>query len=343
MASARRLEFLAKRPLLSMGLLGSTGVASVAAAVELSAPDETLPRQYERDVLDRYWKRRPLSTTKRFCAIFYEIAPLAGAYVRDFYLLPPPDEASSLSDLEGLHASYLREALTNLGPAFVKAGQQLSIRPDLVSPQVLKELQKLCDAVRPVPDDVALDAIRRDLNVDDLSTIFANLHLVASASLGQVYKAHLVDSGDAVAIKVQRPDMQRSFSLDLFLLQSIGVLVDCFTTTFTNQPPFHRALYESFARGSYMELDYENEAENQRRFQQELAKRQSPVLVPSVYPEYSTQRVLTSEWIQGKKLADCPKDQIRSLIPVGVELFLTQLLDIGAFHADPHPGKRLCR
>jgi aarF domain-containing kinase len=135
--------------------------------------------------------------------------------------------------------------------------------------------------------------------------------------------------------------MLRRFSLDLFLLQSVGAAVDAFTSAFTNQPPFHRALYESFARGSYQELDYQKEARNQAQFRRELAARNSPVVVPAVVPQYTTRKVLTTEWIEGRRLADCPVSQIRKLIPVGVELFLTQLLDIGAFHADPHPGNLL--
>ena len=79
-------------------------------------------------------------------------------------------------------------------------------------------------------------------------------------------------------------------------------------------------------------MDYENEARNQKRFQEEFRVRGCKVKVPNVYDEYSTQRILTTEWIQGVKLADSPKDKIRELIPVGVELFLTQLLDIGGKH-----------
>lgn len=88
----------------------------------------------------------------------------------------------------------------------------------------------------------------------------------------------------------------------------------------------------------WQELDYENEARNQKHFQQELKARGCKVKVPNVYDEYTTERVLTSEWIQGVKLTDSSPEKIRELIPVGVELFLTQLFDIGAFHADPHPG-----
>ena len=152
--------------------------------------------------------------------------------------------------------------------------------------------------------------------------------------------------------------MRRTFSLDLYILQHIGVLVDLFTSTFTNQPPFHQVrvatecfrvcvlmvfsltpvplrqpLYESFAAGSYSELDYEQEAANQKRFQKELQHRKCPVVIPHVYEDFTTQKIITSQWIDGVKLADSSRERIRELIPVGVELFLTQLLDIGAFHA----------
>jgi aarF domain-containing kinase len=143
----------------------------------------------------------------------------------------------------------------------------------------------------------------------------------------------LRSTGAEVAVKVQKPDMRKSFSLDLYILQHIGVIVDAFTSIFTNQPPFHRALYESFASGSYTELDYVREAANQIRFQKELLERGCAVVIPDVYTEYTTEKMMTSQWIDGVKLADAPKEKIRELIPVGVELFLTQLLDIGAFHA----------
>lgn len=330
-----------------MTLASATGLVSGAVLVEYvankaeeehkrnpSVPALILPRTYDWDTLNSYWMRRPITTLRRMSHVLSELVPMATCYTKDFVIQTPDPDA--VVELQTMYAAWLREALTNLGPAFVKAGQQLSIRPDLVPPPFLKELQKLCDAVRPVPDEVALRLLREELGVDP-DTIFLDLQLVAAASLGQVYKANL-KSGEAVAVKVQRPDMRKMFSLDLFLLQRVGVLVDLFTSLCTNQPPFHKPLYESFARGSYSELDYENEAENQIRFQKEFASRRCPVVVPNVYRDYSTERVLTTQWIDGVKLADAPKQQIRKLIPVGVELFLTQLLDIGAFHADPHPG-----
>ncbi len=149
----------------------------------------------------------------------------------------------------------------------------MAIRPDLVPPVVLKELQKLCDSVRPVPDEVALQLLREELDIDDLSEVFGDLHLVASASLGQVYQARLLKpsvplksgilnayrrknskqelQGDLVAIKVQRPGMRKSFSLDLFLLQQWAEFMDALTSVMTKQAPYHRALFDAFAEGSY--------------------------------------------------------------------------------------------
>jgi aarF domain-containing kinase len=133
--------------------------------------------------------------------------------------------------------------------------------------------------------------------------------------------------------------MVQSISLDLFILRYLAQSVDVLTNLFTNQSQFHESLLDAFARGSYLELDYENEASNQMFFRQELMiKRRCNVYIPFVYSQYTTRRVLTSEWIEGVKLVDAPKDTLVKLIPVGVELFLTQLLDLGKFHSDPHPG-----
>jgi len=148
----------------------------------------------------------------------------------------------------------------------------------------------------------------------------------------------LKDTGEQVAIKVQRSNIRQTFSLDLYLLQVLGVGLDGLFTTMTKQTAYHHALFDTFSHGSYAELDYENEAANQLEFKRELAKRNCKVKVPDVYQKYTTERVLCSEWINGIRLADAPKPRIRELISDGVELFLIQLLDFGRFHADPHPG-----
>lgn len=126
----------------------------------------------------------------------------------------------------------------------------MAIRPDLVHPIVLKELQKLCDAVRTtMSKEQATFILEHELGSEKVRQL-QDIELVASASLGQVYKAK-TKAGDTVAIKIQRPGMLKSFSLDLFLLQQYGDMVDAFTSTFTKQPPFHRALFDTFSKGSY--------------------------------------------------------------------------------------------
>jgi aarF domain-containing kinase len=365
-----------RRPVVSSVLSAGVGVSSYLCLVEYRTTQLTrrfkdnqpdlepeqlyrvqLPRQYHGDAVRSYWSYRPITTIIRTVEIASYLFPLAMAHARDFYIIPqlgnlagtilPNHDSSSSSsspscslELQRTHAIAWRQALTALGPAFVKAGQQVSIRPDLVSAVVLTELQQLCDAVPPVPDHVALTTLCRELQVSDLDQVFAEpLVFVAAASLGQVYKTRLKSNHQAVAVKVQRPDMLTSFSLDLYLLQLIGSAVDVFTSTFTNQPPFHTALYDSFAGGSYSELDYEHEAANQLLFRTELAARSCPVVIPNVYQ--STRTILVTEWMDGIRLSDAPVEQIRRLIPVGVELFLTQLLDLGHFHADPHVGNLL--
>lgn len=414
--------------------LGTTTAAAVvvgtAAAVEFHADyqeeqqpytanqdsstgkSSRLPRSYDRDAIRTYWKKRPLSVVFRVGEIGYELGPtlVQASYWRYQYQQQEQEEQDQEQDKEQQEqreaehqvrlqhlAIGLREAVTNLGPAFVKAGQQLATRPDLIPAVVLKELQTLCDAVRPIPDDIALAMIRTELNnaqrwqahaqqsqqqqqknnttkpdIDsdsdiDIDDIFEDIHLVASASIGQVYKAKLKKTSEPsistigsnsytttnasatdeyVAIKVQRPGMEKVFSLDLFLLQLWGDIMDAFTTLCTEQIPYHSKFFDAFSSGSYQELDYEKEAANQLYFKQELGKRmgtskQSNVYVPNVYPHYTTQRILTTEWIEGIKLADASPEIIRRLIPIGVELFLTQLLDLGRFHCDPHPGNLL--
>lgn len=136
--------------------------------------------------------------------------------------------------------------------------------------------------------------------------------------------------------------MLKLFSLDLFIFQTLSFALDAIFTQITQQSAFWETLADDFSRGSYSELDYEQEAANQVRFQTEFAKRNCKVKVPSVYQDLTTQKVITTEWIDGVKLADAPQSLINKLIPVGVELFLTQLLDIGSFHADPHPYVEMC-
>lgn len=337
---------------------------------------------------------------KRLANIVVELGPVACDFVIDFHLKPwfrrlantEEEERIQKYELESRLSIKLRSSLTRLGPTFIKIGQQLSIRPDLVPPTALYELQKLCDAVPPFDDEIAMTVLAEELIlstvVDDenreikhtILQVFEEMPtLIASASLGQVYKATLINDVDdhraskQVAIKIQRPDIVETVTLDLFLLASYGKLVDKLCSIITKQIPYHETFLNTFAAGAFMELNYTTEAGNQNFFRHELHTRfhgngnanknyssiwrilqmfrncrnqplgghphAEKVIVPEVYNKYTTQRVLVSEWIDGTPLARAPPEQIRKLIPIGVELFLCQLLDIGRFHADPHPGE----
>merc|ERR1711872_1051763 len=165
---------------------------------------------------------------------------------------------------------------------------------------------------------------------------------IASASLGQVYKVKLVDSGKVVAVKVQRPDMHHYVLRDIYIMRLIARTTQWIKTTLTYQRPFDVALLDTFARATMKELDYVNEASNQRKCKIELEPRlKDRIYVPDVYGKYTTRKVLVTEWIEGAQLAKSAPDVINRLIPVGVECFLIQLLETGFFHADPHPGNLL--
>jgi len=139
-------------------------------------------------------------------------------------------------------------------------------------------------------------------------------------------------------MKIQRPDMSSKVSLDLYLLTNYGKFLDVVFGVLTNQIPFHEKFINCFAQGSYEELDYIKEASNQTYFQNEFKKRNCQVHIPNVYNHLTSRKVISMDWVHGIKLAEANPEVIRKLIPVGVELFLTQLLDIGSFHSDPHPG-----
>jgi aarF domain-containing kinase len=225
----------------------------------------------------------------------------------------------------------------------------LSIRPDVLPPTAVYELQKLCDAVPPFPTAQAVAMLEEELGapVDTFFTGLGDSSIpIASASLGQVYQCHLVEGGQEVAVKVQRPDMLRTVSLDLYILRQYSYLVEAFkgglmkVGVLAPRRQFDVLLLETFARASYSELDYRQEGRNQERFLHELVPRVGSHLlhVPLVYWGTTRRKVLTSEFIHGIQLAKSTPEVIDKLVAVGVKAYLTQLLETGFFHSDPHPG-----
>lgn len=260
--------------------------------------------------------------------------------------------ASEAEARSSARAGELRALLTQLGPTFIKLGQMLSIRPDLLPPDAVIELQKLCDGCPSYPTADALLLIEDELGAPPAEVfdgLDASTPPVAAASLGQVYRCRLRATGEEVALKVQRPDMIRSVSRDLYLLRGYMRAVEWFKTEVlvrllgaAERTNFDVRLLDAFATASFLELDYRNEATNLERFAAELVPRcGGKVYVPRCYGHVTTRKVLATEWIVGEQLAKSPPEVIAELIPVGVDCFLRQLLGCGFFHSDPHPGNLL--
>jgi predicted unusual protein kinase regulating ubiquinone biosynthesis (AarF/ABC1/UbiB family) len=239
-------------------------------------------------------------------------------------------------------AIQLRKILTKLGPAYIKVGQALSTRPDLVPPIFLEELSLLQDQLPPFPNEVAYQFIEEELG-DRPQEIYAELtpDPVAAASLGQVYKGKL-KTGETVAVKVQRPGLARRIALDIYILRRLAQ----WTQNNIKQVRSDLvAIMDEFGTRIFEEMDYAHEGHNAERFAKLYGHLQD-VYVPRIYWQYTGRRVLTMEWITGTKLTNMEaiKERgidARHLINVGVQCSLRQLLEHGFFHADPHPGNLL--
>jgi len=318
----------------------------------VAVSESELPLTYDPDRISTVWSTHPRCVLARMRTIALAAVPFSARLVTDFIVHRRDEPASQRDARHAERARELRNVLTDLGPTFIKFGQMLSIRPDVLPPPAVYELQKLCDAVPSYPTADALRLIEAELG-RPAAEVFSGLDEVttpiAAASLGQVYRCRLIDGGAEVAVKVQRPDMIRSVSLDLFILRQCMFAVEWFKTrvliaTFgsADRLSFDVALLDTFARASYLELDYMHEASNLERFQSELVPRMGGlVYVPSCERPLTTRKVLVTEWIEGEQLARSPPDVIKRLTAVGVACFLAQLLDVGFFHSDPHPGNLL--
>ena len=238
---------------------------------------------------------------------------------------------------------HLREMLDELGPTFVKFGQLLSTRPDIVPPDVLAELRKLQDDVTPFPFAQVEEVVEAELElpIEKLFVEFAE-EPIAAASIGQVHKAVLPNERQ-VAVKVQRPAAPRQIEADLALLYQAARIVKervrALDFVDVNQ------LVDEFARSIRQELDYHHEARNAQAFHRSFAGHPH-VHVPKVFWSYTRERVLTLEFLEGVQLADLDPDQYtleerRRLAYLMTEAWMTMIFRRGFFHADPHPANIL--
>ena len=233
----------------------------------------------------------------------------------------------------------LRRALDDLGPTFVKFGQLLSTRSDIIPGEVLVELQKLQNTAAPITLEAAQAVIERELGVPT-EKLFAGFDPVplGSASIGQVYKGRL-HGGESVAVKVQRPEARERVEADLALMKDLAALLDArFGSRIFIDVPGLVAEFEGVIR---RELDYGAEAQNARRFAVNFAG--TPVKIPEIYTELSTTEVLTMEFIEGTRfqhlrpLLLTPTER-RRVATMGAEAIFKMAFEDGFFHGDPHPG-----
>ncbi len=239
-------------------------------------------------------------------------------------------------------ATQLTNLLVELGPAFVKAGQALSTRPDIIPVVLLEELSQLQDQLPGFDGDKAMELIEKDLEqkIDDIF-LRIDKEPISAASLGQVHKATL-KNGETVAVKVQRPGLREQITLDLYIVRNIAIWLK-------NNIGLIRsdlvALIDELGKRVFEEMDYINEAENAEKFRL-MHEKNIKIAVPKIYQEFTSRRVLTMEWIEGTKLTNL--EDVKNLgidpdemIDIGVQCSLEQLLEHGFFHADPHPGNLL--
>ncbi|KAJ8763862.1 hypothetical protein K2173_003644 [Erythroxylum novogranatense] len=301
------------------------------------------------------------SSSSKGVSIAYRFGPFLALYratIISFHVLRLTIWQLFVHDMKK-RAIKFSKTLIQLGPFYVKLGQALSTRPDILPTVYCQELAKLQDQIPPFPTHVAIESIESQLGVS-VSKVFADIspEPIAAASLGQVYKAHL-HSGELVAVKVQRPGMSLTLTLDALLFHMIGGQLKRFAKA---RKDLLVAVNE-MVRHMFDEIDYILEGKNAEHFASLYGcapsddhiiyhsatvgnvqfKKSNCVKVPKIYWDFTRKAVLTMEWVDGIKLTDEAALKAaclnrRKLIDLGLSCSLKQLLEVGFFHADPHPG-----
>lgn len=290
-------------------------------------------REYDPKVIARYYNRRPWQVISRGLKIVTGFVMFVLSLYWDTWTKREEKNKEK-------RAADLRKLLTKLGPTFIKIGQALSTRPDLIRKDFLEELIKLQDQLPPFDNQTAFKIIESDLK-GKVKEIYQEItpNPIAAASLGQVYRARLF-TGEDVAVKVQRPNLRPIIALDLHLLRLIVSWLKPLLPV--NIGHDLTLIVDEFGVKLYEEIDYYNEAKNAEKFADNF-RNDPDIKVPKIYRKYSSDRLLTLEWIDGFKLTDTDKIaaaglELDDLIKIGVISGLRQLLEHGFFHADPHPG-----
>ena len=240
-------------------------------------------------------------------------------------------------------AVWLKENLINLGPTFIKIGQSLGTRADLLPLPFVKALGELQDNVPSFPNAVAFARIETELGrgINEVYEEF-DVEPIAAASLGQVYRAKLF-TGEEVAVKVQRPNLQSIIKGDIEIMRKIAKFAERFPSL--NENADWAGMLREFDETIHEEMNYAAEGRNAERFAENF-KEWTNIHVPKIYWNATTEKVLTMEFIHGDKVTELDKLRARNVSPEKVNrllirTYLKQLLEDGFFHADPHPGNLL--
>ncbi|CAK0859688.1 unnamed protein product [Prorocentrum cordatum] len=299
---------------------------------------EQLPLRYDGPWIEAYWQRRPLRLWQRFADVGAKCGAFSLAIELDKLL-------DRVEEMEPQRAVEARDLITDLGPAFVKIVQVWASRPDVLPEAYNRELEKLLERVRPFDKEEAMLTLRRNFPGEgSVEAMFDDMGVfekpVASASIGQVYKATM--DGREVAVKVQRPDVREQVTLDLYVIRRLAALGSLLPIErFSRQFSSLFDLIDRVAPPFIEELDYEFEANSQRRFAEliygcELVA--DSVAVPEVVA--AKREVLVQEWLPGKKLTEpgAASDQASQVVKVLLNAYMVQFLETGLLHGDPHPG-----
>lgn len=319
---------------LSAGLT-YTAISSLLSWNAPPAPGSPYPmKRYDPIAARAYFDTRPNVVIARGLRVALLSTKFALGILTDYL-------NKSLQTNADLRAKQLTKLLTTLGPSFIKIGQSLSIRTDILSPAYVRGLKSLQDQVPAFPTALAKDMIMEELGISNLDEMFSEFAIepVAAASLGQVYKARLRSNNKEVAVKIQRPDIMNQIALDMHLIREVAPILK---RTFNLNTDLEGTA-DAWGTGFVDELNYLDEAENAVRFTESMQTTPlaNVVFAPPVVAEATTERVLTTEWVDGERLDKSTKEDVTVLCSIAMNTYLTMMLETGLLHCDPHPGNLL--